>query len=165
MRKAFTLVELMIVVAILGILAMVAIPAVQGQAARARDAVAITTLKTLRHQIELYKFNHKNQLPGFINGFATTPLNTVRQFTNCTKKDGSISPFTKPSGTYVYGPYLPKMPKNIYNGLSTIKIVPDATDFSVAANDLTGWLYKLGTGEIRINSTGMDADGVKHCEY
>jgi prepilin-type N-terminal cleavage/methylation domain-containing protein len=165
MKKAFTLIELMIVVAILGILAAVVVTSVQGQASCARDAAAKNIVKTLRNQIELYKFHHNDLQPGLINGTATSALNIVKQFTNCTKEDGSTSPFTKRTGAYVYGPYFPEMAVNPYNNLSTILIVPAAIAFSAAADDSSGWLYKIETAEIKVNSTGTGTGGVVHYDY
>ncbi|MBW8016338.1 MAG: type II secretion system protein [Planctomycetes bacterium] len=165
MKKGFTLIEILIVVTILGIVAAMVIPSVQGHVEKARTAAAKETLQSLRHQIELYKFEHEDAVPGFAGGSPISPLNTVRQFTNCTKVDGSVSPFTKKTGEYVCGPYLPKMAKNPFNKLDTITIVPVGTDFSAAVDGTSsGWLYKAGTCDIRLNSTGTDERGVKHYE-
>jgi len=166
MKKAFTLIELMIVVAILGILAAVVIPTVQGETTKAREAAARNIVKTMRNQIELYKFNHNDQAPGYIIGIATSvPENIVKQFINCTKVDGSIFPSTTPMGDYIYGPYLPEMAVNPYNNLDTVAIVAVATEFSAAADDSTGWLYKVETAEIAINSTGTGMNDVKCYDF
>ena len=52
--QAFTLVEIMITVAIIALLAMIAIPAILRARATANDAVARTTLKALSHASETY---------------------------------------------------------------------------------------------------------------
>ena len=54
-RKAFTLIEILIVVVILGILAAVVIPQFTNAADDANDASVRTQLQTLRSQIELYR--------------------------------------------------------------------------------------------------------------
>ncbi|MHC4545303.1 MAG: type II secretion system protein [Planctomycetota bacterium] len=59
-RKAFTLVEILIVVTILGILAAVVLPTLQGQTAIARESTAKDSLSTMRTQIEMYKLRHVN---------------------------------------------------------------------------------------------------------
>ena len=132
---------------------------------QAREAAARNIVKTLRNQIELYKFNHNDLAPGYANGGITAPESIVNQFIYCSKLDGSPSPFKTPTGDYIYGPYLPEMAVNPYNNLYTIAIVAEATEFSAAADDSTGWLYKRETAEIRINSTGTGMDGVKYYDY
>ena len=54
-RKAFTLIEILIVVVILGILAAVVIPQFTNAADEANNAGVRTQLQTLRSQIELYR--------------------------------------------------------------------------------------------------------------
>jgi general secretion pathway protein G len=165
MKKAFTIIELMIAVTILGILAAVVVTTVNGQISSVRQVSARNIVKTLRNQIELYKLQHNGQPPGLINGTATSALNTVRQFIYCTRVNGSVSPFRTKSDDYNYGPYLSRMAANPYNNLSTLTIVSDAAEFSTAADDLSGWLYKISTAEIRINSTETAHDGAKHYEF
>lgn len=165
MKKAFTLIEILIVVAILGILAAVVLPTVKGQTAKAHNAAAKEILHTLRRQIEYYKFEHKDLVPGYRGASTVAKEMIVFQFTNCTKVDGTVSLFVTKTGDYVYGPYLPKMPKNPFNGLSNIKIVPETTEFSAVADGTSsGWLYKIGKGDIRLNSKETDDQGVKHYE-
>ena len=55
MKKAFTLVELMIVVAILGILAAIVIPEFQSHSEQASESAAKETLRTIRQQIEYFQ--------------------------------------------------------------------------------------------------------------
>ena len=166
-KKAFTLVELMIVVAVLGILAAIVLPSLQAHTTQAKEAVAKDMLRLMRNQISLYKHNHNDALPGTLNGTETSNTTVVKaQFTNCTNITGTPSAASTPSGAFIYGPYVLQFPENPFNELATMKIVADVTAFSAAADGTSsGWLYKISTGEIAVNSTGTDSDSVKHYDY
>lgn len=62
-RRGFTLVELAIVIAILGILAVVAIPKYQGMVDEARSAAARAQLGTVRSAIAIYYAKNKGVMP------------------------------------------------------------------------------------------------------
>ena len=165
-KKGFTLVELMIVVAILGIMAAIVIPTFQGNAATAKKSASKSNLMTIRTQFELYKLQHNGYPPGYVNG-AGAPIATVSlQLIGTTTVAGQASPSTIPADPFLYGPYLKKIPKNSFNNLSTIAYVAEATDFSAAVDGTSsGWLYKKETAEIVINWTGADSDGVNYYDY
>ena len=63
-RSAFTLVELVVVVMILGILAAVAAPKFLDTSAKATDNGLKQSLGVVRDAIELYAANHGGALPG-----------------------------------------------------------------------------------------------------
>ena len=54
MRRAFTLIEILIVVVILGILAAIVIPQFTDASQEAMESSLLTQLQTIRSQIELY---------------------------------------------------------------------------------------------------------------
>jgi len=77
-QQGFTLIELMIVVAIIGILASIAIPAYSDYVKRGKAAEATSTLANLRVQIEQYYQDNRTYV-----GFACNP--TQKYFTySCT---------------------------------------------------------------------------------
>lgn len=165
-RRAFTLVEVIIVVTILGILAAVVIPTFQGQTTSARESAAKDSLKTMRTQIELYKLQHDGVPPGYVNGVAAPTSTLQLQFIGTTTIIGLASPNKIPTAPFLYGPYVKKLPENPFNNLTNIAYVDEATDFSAAVDGASsGWLYKKETGEIRINWMGTDQKGDNFYDY
>ena len=71
-KKAFTLVELMIVVLILGALAAIAIPRIMRGAQTARISACDTNVDMLNSQIELY-FANEGQWPAALTDVTNDP--------------------------------------------------------------------------------------------
>jgi len=103
-HSAFTLVEILIVVIILGILAAIVIPQFTEASNDARESAMKSDLQTVRSQLELYKVQHLDSYP---DDFA--------KLTSKTNADGTTT-----NGTL--GPYLTKMPTNGYNDKATVEI-------------------------------------------
>jgi len=62
-KRAFTLIEILIVVVILGILAAIVIPQFTDASTQASEASVRSQLQTLRGQLELYRVQHADQYP------------------------------------------------------------------------------------------------------
>lgn len=104
-RKGFTLVELAIVIAILGILALVAIPKYTDMVKQARSAEARAQLGSVRSAISIYYASNKGTFPTSLSGtlFAdgTVPFVEIT-----TDSDGAVvvsSNVVAPTATYVGG--------------------------------------------------------------
>jgi general secretion pathway protein G len=144
-KSGFTLVEILIVVVILGILAAIVIPQFTEASTEAKTSSLCTDLQTVRSQIELYKIQHNDQLPGA--GTATFEL----AMTGKTDVAGAVSTAT----TNVYGPYLQKIPTNQFNDSS---LVEKGTVSPVPGGSTTyGWYFNTGTGAFNANDSADHA--------
>ena len=65
MAKAFSIAELVIVAAIIGILAALAVPTLHSHSMEAKEAAARENLQLLRGAIELYAARHAGVPPGY----------------------------------------------------------------------------------------------------
>jgi len=165
-KKAFTLVELMLVITILGILAALVMPTFQGNIASAKESSAKSNLMAMRTQIELYKLQHNQYPPGYVNGAGVAVGSVTLQLIGTTTVTGQTSLSTVPSDPFLYGPYLKKIPPNPFNKLDTIAYVAEGTEFSAAVDgSSSGWLYKKETAEIGLNMTGTDSKGSNYYDY
>lgn len=141
-RAGFTLLEVMIVVVILGILASTVLPQFTYTQESAMESTLVTSLNTLRTQIQLYKMQHNGKLP----------TGTLAELTQKTDATGGTT------GTLLYGPYiigqLPTNPFTLKNGVAADTTAP------IAPNDTSkGWRYNTDTGLIKPCYT-TDSSGV-----
>jgi prepilin-type N-terminal cleavage/methylation domain-containing protein len=147
MKKAFTLVEVMIVVAILGILAAIVLPMFQSNVSEAKEAAAKDILRILRNTIEFYAAQHNGVPPGYAGD---NPNNSA------------MSSNILYAQLVFAGHYLSKLPKNPFNNDIRIKVV---TQLPENADGQTGWIYNRATKTIRLNWQGTDKNGVRYYDY
>jgi len=149
-KRGFTLVEILIVVVILGILAAIVIPQFTGASTEAKLSSLVSDLQTIRSQIELYKLQHNEQLPGA----AASGESFEEALTEQTTVDGAL--FVEGSGDKAYGPYMQKLPTNQFVDLATVNVALGAAPLG---NDDWGWAFNLTTGEFYPNYVDADGDG------
>ena len=133
-HRAFTLIEILIVVIVLGILAPVVIPQFTDASTDAKLSALQADLATIRTQLQLYKLQHNETWPALAT-FAN-------QMTLSSKADGT----TAAVGTagFPYGPYILSVPNNPYTSTATV---------TAGAADSSAWYYDEDTGQFRANDT------------
>jgi prepilin-type N-terminal cleavage/methylation domain-containing protein len=142
-RRGFTLVELAIVIAILGILAMYAIPKYQGMVEEARTAQAKAQLGTVRSALAIYYAKNSGKFPATLTGslFAEGSV----PYVEATDQDNNVI-----------------KSNNVVN-------VAHAPITSSDITDVGGWIYGVSSdytqSDVRINAEGTGVDGTPWYQY
>jgi general secretion pathway protein G len=147
-KSGFTLVEILIVVVILGILAAIVIPQFTEASTEAKTSSLCTDLQTVRSQIELYKIQHNDALPGAVTG-----VDFESAMTKYTDQTGALATTQEP-GDGVYGPYLQKIPSNPFitdSDTADSDAVDEGTDSP--GGGTTGWYFNTTTGAFNANDS------------
>jgi general secretion pathway protein G len=156
-NRAFTLVEILIVVVILGILAAIVIPQFTSASDEAQVGNVQTQLQTIRSQIELFRVRNNGNEPvidgaedasfsdllcGEGNTHGLADWNSYNVTTQVTQK-----------------PYMRDFPVNPRNKLNAVSIVANPRTAAAAADPTTtafGWYYDDTTGEFA--AVGFDEE-------
>lgn len=125
-NKAFTLVEILIVVVILGILAAIVVPQFASATKDAQAGNLKAQIKEIQNQVELYRARSNAGLYPDLAGAA-------------------------PEGWtgFINGGYIRSEPKNPFNGLSTVGVAAAAADpvtGAMAGVANMGWAYHRASG-------------------
>ena len=149
MKKAFSLAELMIVLAILGILAAIVLPYFRTKTTEAKGAVAKDHLRMLRGAIELYTAQHSGVPPGYEDNNPQNPP----------------SSFYFNQQVILQGDYIPKMPANPFNKLDTINMIGNNGTFPTEPTGNFGWVYQPAIKTIKLDWPGTDETGLRYFDY
>jgi len=163
---AFTLVEVLIVVLILGILAAIVIPQVTNASSQARDSMLADNLRILRSQIILYTHQHIEVPPGYPDGDTTqapTQNAFLDQMTLATDANGTTAAVGTPG--FRYGPYFTQMVANPINGKATVEVITDGAAFPGAGDNSHGYIYKPHSLTLKADTPGADKDGKLYFDY
>lgn len=149
MKRAFSLVELLIVIAIMGILVAVVLPQLQSYSQESKEAAAESNLHILRDIIERYAADHSGVPPGYPNDDPTrAPSSNFFRMQLCQN-----------------AAYLRKIPENPFNGLNSVSVIGNSSALSLEVAGGVGWVYKPATKEIRLATPGIDSRTVPYFAY
>ena len=147
-KNAFTIVETLIVIAILGILAAVVIPAFRDYTAKAKESAAKETLFILRSAIERYAAQHNGVPPGYPGDNTDAPPFEIEFKVDLVK-----------------GHYLSDIPENPFNGRDTLNMVANGAEFPAAATGNYGWVYQPQSKTIKLDWPGTDSQEINYFDY
>lgn len=151
-RKAFTLVEILIVVVILGILAAIVIPQFTNASEEAQTGNIQTQLQTIRSQIELFRVRNNGQLPdmgpgGTANSFADllAGVNNAYGLNDNNSHQGA---------TETQEPYMRSIPVNPRNRSSVVDDSGIPDPMTAWDPNGPGWYFDTTSG--RFAAAGFD---------
>jgi type II secretion system protein G len=148
MNKSFTLVEILMMVAILGILAAIVLPQYQSHTQQAKEAAAKDNLRILRNAIELYASQHNGVPPGYSNDETdTTPSQNIFIAAMFKKR------------------YINALPENPFNNKKTLQMIANDASFPTEPTGQYGWVYQPWTKRIKLDWPGKDSAGVAYFNY
>lgn len=131
MTRAFSMIELVIVVVIAGIIAAIAVPRMSGYTERARERRVVVDLGTMQKAAALFKAEHHGLAIG--HNAAREAVSATILAQRLTTQSNELGWF---GGTTIFGPYLRDMPTNALNDLATIRV-----DGAAAGAGTHGWRY------------------------
>jgi general secretion pathway protein G len=141
-RRAFTLVEILIVVVILGILAALVIPNFTRATEDSTKSALKRQLQSINSQIEIYRARNAG---GFPTNDLTSPL----------VEGGSNYGW----GVMVSGEYFKEAPMNPYTGSRLVVAGTEADAIGHAGSDASaGWYYLAEPAQLVVFAAGYDAD-------
>jgi prepilin-type N-terminal cleavage/methylation domain-containing protein len=142
--KGFTLIELMIVVAIIGILAAIAIPKFAQMLEKSREGATKGTLGSLKSASSIYYGDQQGIWPSSLCTASTYSFSKYMDNISAVKVTGAFVPgVTSPVGNQV--------------------IVTSQGATPLAAT--TGWLYDSTNGSVFVNSTVRDSKAIPYSFY
>jgi len=164
--SAFTLVEVLVVVILLGILAAVVVPQFSTATANARASMLRDDLRIMRMQIAVFTEQHLGIPPGFPLGKIEDGASEQVFIDHMTLASNMYCQLAD-LGTegYPYGPYMREMMTNPINDMATIRIIAANEPLPTVAAGTHGWIYCPSRPAFFSDAVGCDDTGVSYIEY
>jgi prepilin-type N-terminal cleavage/methylation domain-containing protein len=144
-HRAFSLIELVIVVVIIGVISSIAVPRMLSAAETARANALKGSLSVLNKAAELYAAEHDGKSAAYDEaGTLGDASALIKRLVARTLADGTID------SNGAYGPYLREMPLNPYSKLISVRM-----DGAAAGAGTDGWRFDSASNQF----TPDDADG------
>ena len=142
--KGFTLIELMIVVAIIGILAAIAIPRFAQMLEKSREGSTKGNLGSIKSAASIYYGDTQGTWPSTLQSMSVYGFSRYLDNLSSVKVTGAfVGGATSPAGNLVT--------------MTTMSSVPVGSG--------TGWLYDSNFGSVYVNSTVRDSKSLPYSFY
>src|SRR4030042_1228080 len=139
--KGFTLIELMIVVAIIGILAAIAIPRFAQMLEKSREGATKGNLGSIKSAASIYYGDTEGRWPTTLNAFSVYAFSRYLDNLSPVKVTGSfVALATSPTGSRVT--------------MTAMSSVPTSSS--------VGWMYDSSIGTVYVNSTVRDSKSIAY---
>lgn len=156
-QRGFTLAEVLIVIALLGILASVVVLNFGGSDRVANERALQSNVQSLRSAIQLYKTDHgRYPCSTGDHGYPCSEQAFRYKLTRFTNKAGQTS--TTKNANYAYGPYLDKFPEEPFTqstaiewSLGTTRLKETVANQVASSPGAGGWYYEPESGNILPN--------------
>ena len=168
--RAFSLLETVLVVAIMAILAAIAVPRISSAGKNSSESALRSNLATVRKAIDYYYFEDGNVFPA-ASGDGVNAVGTRkafrRQLLNFTNEDGIVSAVKSPP--FPYGPYIrgtfPALTVGVKTGLNGVLVLTQTAPLATDVGAEVGWIYNTVTGEIIANANKPGSDGKPYSSW
>ena len=168
-KSGFTLVEILIVVVILGILAAIVIPQFTGASTEAKESALLSNIQAIRSQIELFKIQHNDLLPG---EEGTGPLDPAKVASTSVRFETALISKTNQAGAvgllaeHRFGPYMRAVPANPFVDANADVVEVDG----IVGGGNNGWhlttVAGVNRGLFQADDDGINAvTGDAHTSY
>lgn len=123
---------------------------------QAKEATLSSDLQTVRSEIDLYKVQHGDVMPGFDSKGKFDGQRFVAQMTGKTNVDGHIWSYNGNPADYPFGPYLQNFPNNAFiEGRAATFVTYSDSDAPGDAS--SGWHVNTRTGRLSANDSRQHA--------